>query len=99
MFNPHSVLTVNRKLSQMNETFSCPQIHFVSSFVEKVGDASQSLIGYGINDCTPRLVEVSKKEISRMLFSDPWDMKLEHNSSEYDWDRAEALPLNTASPW
>ncbi|KAL7540449.1 hypothetical protein ACHAWF_006683 [Thalassiosira exigua] len=99
VFNPHSVLTVNRKLSQMNETFSCPQIHFVSSFVEKVGDASQSLIGYGINDCTPRLVEVSKKEISRMLFSDPWDMKLEHNSSEYDWDRAEALPLNTASPW
>ena len=80
-FNPHSILTVNRKLSQHNETFSCPQIHFVSSFVEKVGDSSSSVIGYGINDCTPRIVEVEKKEIARMLFSDPFEMKIESKSS------------------
>jgi len=77
MFNPHSTLTTNRKLSQHNETFSCGQIHFISSFIEKVGDSSQTVVGYGINDCTSRLVEVSKKEIARMLFSDPWDMKIE----------------------
>jgi len=77
MFNSHSTLTKNRKLSQHNETFSCGQIHFISSFIEKVGDSSQTVVGYGINDCTSRLVEVSKKEIARMLFSDPWDMKIE----------------------
>ena len=47
-FNHHSALTYNRKLSQHNETFSCPQIHFVSSFVEKAGDPSSTVIGYGI---------------------------------------------------
>mmetsp|Transcript_7088 Transcript_7088/g.16422 ORF Transcript_7088/g.16422 Transcript_7088/m.16422 type:complete len:836 (-) Transcript_7088:61-2568(-) len=76
-FNQHSTLTFNRKLSQHNETFSCPQIHFVSSFVEKVGDPSTTVIGYGINDCTPRIIEVTKKEVARMIFSDPWEMKIE----------------------
>mmetsp|Transcript_3526 Transcript_3526/g.8994 ORF Transcript_3526/g.8994 Transcript_3526/m.8994 type:complete len:836 (-) Transcript_3526:1456-3963(-) len=82
MFNPHSTLTANRKLSQHNETFSCPQIHFVSSFIEKVGDASTSIIGYGINDCTPRLVEVEKTEIARLLFSHPFEMKMESTPSQ-----------------
>ena len=47
-FNQHTTLTFNRKLSQHNETFSCPQIHFVSSFVEKAGDPSSTVIGYGL---------------------------------------------------
>merc|ERR1719203_2472636 len=80
-FNPHSVLTVNRILSQNNETFNCPQIHFVSSFIEKVDEPSTTVIGYGINDCTPRIVEVSKKEITRLLFSDPWEMKIERSKN------------------
>ncbi|KAL7531744.1 hypothetical protein ACHAXR_009828 [Thalassiosira sp. AJA248-18] len=90
MFNPHSTLTHNRRLSQHNETFSCPQISFVSSFIEKVGDSSTTVIGYGINDCTPRLVEVSKKEMARMIFSDPWEMKIERNSSQFNWAQSEA---------
>ena len=68
---------VNRKLSQNNETFSCTQIHFVSSFIEKIEDPATPLIGYSINDCTPRIVEVSKKEIVRLLFPDPREMKIE----------------------
>lgn len=50
--NPYSVLTHNRPLSQNNETFSCPQIHYVSTLVEKVDDPSSVVIGYGLNDCT-----------------------------------------------
>ena len=82
MFNPHSVLTINRKLSQHNETFACPQIHFVSSFIEKIGDSSTTVIGYGINDCTPRIVEVEKREIARLLFSDPFEMKIESKDEQ-----------------
>lgn len=93
-FNPHSILTFNRRLSQHNETFSCPQISFVSSFIEKVEDPSTTIIGYGLNDCTPRLVEVSKKEISRMVFSDPWEMKIEKETTSFDRDMADALEMS-----
>ena len=47
---------------------------FVSSFIEKAGDPSSVVIGYGLNDCTARIVEVEKKEIARLLFPDPLDM-------------------------
>lgn len=70
MPNPHSVLTPNRQFQQHNETFECPIIHFVQTIVEKADDPSSVVIGYGINDCTARLIEVSKGEIARMLFSD-----------------------------
>ncbi|KAL7532299.1 hypothetical protein ACHAXR_004549 [Thalassiosira sp. AJA248-18] len=76
VINPHSVLTHNRPLQQNNETFACPQIHYVETIIEKVDDPSSVVIGYGMNDCTARLVEVSKKEIARLLFPDPWDMVL-----------------------
>ncbi|KAL7548526.1 hypothetical protein ACHAWF_011811 [Thalassiosira exigua] len=72
--NRHSVLTHNRPLRQNNETFNCPQIHYVETVVEKVGDPKSVVIGYGMNDCTARLVEVTKAEISRMLFPDSLDM-------------------------
>ena len=50
---------------------------FVSSFIEKAGDPSRTVIGYGLNDCTGRLVEVTKQEIARLLYPDPMDMILE----------------------
>jgi len=77
VFNPHSVLTRNRPLLQYNVTFDCPQMHYISTFIEKAGDPTSTVIGYGLNDCTPRLVEVEKKEISRLLYPDPMDMVLE----------------------
>ncbi|KAL7549896.1 hypothetical protein ACHAWF_013155 [Thalassiosira exigua] len=76
-FNPHSVLTRNRMLRQNNITFDCPQMHFVSTFVEKAGAPDKTVVGYGLNDCTPRLVEVDKAEIVRLLFPDPMDMIFE----------------------
>jgi len=79
-FNPHTPLTRNRKLRQNNETFECPQMQYVSSFIQKVGDPSKTVIGYGLNDCTPRLVEVAKSEIGRLLFPDVWEMVLEDES-------------------
>jgi len=77
MVNPNSVLTKNRKLRQHNEAFECPQISFVSTLVEKVGDPSKVVIGYGLNDCTARLVDVSKQEIASLLFPDPLKMNLQ----------------------
>ena len=77
IFNPHSILTRNRMLQQNNVTFDCPQMSFISSFIEKVGDSSSTVIGYGLNDCTGRLVEVEKKEIVRLLYPDPMDMIFE----------------------
>mmetsp|Transcript_24233 Transcript_24233/g.52273 ORF Transcript_24233/g.52273 Transcript_24233/m.52273 type:complete len:719 (-) Transcript_24233:206-2362(-) len=77
IFNPHSILTRNRNLQQNNITFDCPQMSFVSSYIEKVGDASKTIIGYGLNDCTGRLVEVEKREIARLLYPDPMDMIFE----------------------
>ncbi|KAL7533111.1 hypothetical protein ACHAXR_005048 [Thalassiosira sp. AJA248-18] len=77
VFNPHSILTRNRMLQQNNMTFECPQMHFVSSFIEKVADSSKTVIGYGLNDCTGRLVEVEKREIVRLLYPDPMDMIFE----------------------
>ena len=52
-------------------------MHFISTFIEKAGDSSKTIVGYGLNDCTSRLVEVEKKEIVRMLYPDPFDMVFE----------------------
>jgi len=82
VFNPHSALTRNRNLRQNNVTFDCPQISFVSSFIEKAGDASRTIVGYGLNDCTGRLVEVRKSEIARLLYPDPMDMLFEDKGTE-----------------
>eukprot|EP00956_Cyclotella_meneghiniana_P012134 scaffold17223_cov40-Cyclotella_meneghiniana.AAC.2 len=64
-YNPHNILTRNRKLSQNNVIFDCPQISFESSFTQNANDESSVVIGYGLNDCTGRLVEVAKEEVVR----------------------------------
>ena len=58
----------NTEKLQIGQTYNCPRIHFVSGMVEKAGDASRVIVAYGINDCVPRMVEISKKDISEMLF-------------------------------
>eukprot|EP00579_Thalassiosira_antarctica_P011259 CAMPEP_0201908992 /NCGR_PEP_ID=MMETSP0903-20130614/912_1 /ASSEMBLY_ACC=CAM_ASM_000552 /TAXON_ID=420261 /ORGANISM="Thalassiosira antarctica, Strain CCMP982" /LENGTH=593 /DNA_ID=CAMNT_0048443435 /DNA_START=100 /DNA_END=1881 /DNA_ORIENTATION=- len=77
IFNPHSVLTRNRMLQQNKITFDCPQVHYISAYIEKAGDPSKTIIGYGLNDCTGRLVEVEKREIVRLLYPDPMDMNFD----------------------
>ena len=47
MPNPRTILTHNRPLQQNNVTFDCPQIHYVETIIEKVGDPSSTVIGYG----------------------------------------------------
>lgn len=65
-------------VSSMSSAFGCYSINSthcswqqVSTIVEKVGDPSSTVIGYGINDCTARLVEVKKEEILKLLFPRP----------------------------
>ncbi|EJK49962.1 hypothetical protein THAOC_31107, partial [Thalassiosira oceanica] len=64
----------SRMLLQNNKVFDCPQMHFVSSFIEKANEPETAIIGYGLNDCYGRLVQVSKSEIVRLLYPDPLDM-------------------------
>jgi hypothetical protein len=68
--NHYSQLTRSRPLI-MGEEENCPQISFVSGMTEKAGDDSKVILGYGINDCVPRFVEVDKSEIARLLFNTP----------------------------
>jgi hypothetical protein len=66
--NFYSRLVRSRPLI-MGEKENCPQVGFVSGITEKAGDDSKVIIGYGINDCVPRVVEIDKSEIVRLLFN------------------------------
>lgn len=50
-----------------NETYDCPSIHFVSTLAEVAGDRNKAIIGYGVNDCHPRMFVTKKSEIRRVL--------------------------------
>jgi hypothetical protein len=65
--NYYAKLTHARNLI-MGEPENCPFITFVSGITEKVGNPSKVIIGYGINDCISRFVEVDKSELVRLLF-------------------------------
>jgi hypothetical protein len=65
--NYYANLTLARSLI-MGEPEDCPFITFVSGITEKAGDPSKVIIGYGINDCISRFVEVDKSELVRLLF-------------------------------
>jgi len=54
-------------LDLFNHTYDCPPIHFASTFSEFVGDSSKAILGYGVNDCYPRLMVVSKHDIVKIL--------------------------------
>ena len=66
--NPHNVLTRNRVLKQHGVEFNCPQMSFISSFTQKANGDNSVLIGYGLNDCTGRIVEVAKDDVVKLLF-------------------------------
>jgi len=55
------------ELKIMGTKFDCPRIHFVSGIAEKVGDEDTVIVSYGVNDCYPRMVEVSKDFLVSLL--------------------------------
>lgn len=55
------------RLDLFDDVYECPVIHFASGFSEFVGNSSRAIIGYGVNDCHPRMFVVEKDEIVRML--------------------------------
>jgi len=65
--NPYGALLQKNRMTMNDAKFNCPQIHFVSGIAEKVGDEGRALIAYGVNDCASRIVEVSKRDIARLL--------------------------------
>ena len=54
-------------LKLVGQEFECPRIHFVSGIAEKVGDDETVIISYGVNDCYPRMIEVSKEFLVSLL--------------------------------
>jgi hypothetical protein len=68
--NYHTKLSrsLPNRLGHVNE---CPHITFVASIIEAAGDPSKIILSYGLNDCTARIVEIDKSEITRILFELP----------------------------
>jgi hypothetical protein len=53
---------------RIDREYDCPRIHFVSGLSEVVDDPTSVIIGYGINDCVPRFVQVKKTDLVQLLF-------------------------------
>jgi len=58
---------LHARLDLFNRTYACPGIHFASGFAEAADDRSRAVIGYGVNDCHPRMFFVEKEVIARLL--------------------------------
>ncbi|KAL7541302.1 hypothetical protein ACHAXR_010795 [Thalassiosira sp. AJA248-18] len=55
------------KLKIRDEEFDCPRIHFVTGVAEKMGDNETVIVSYGVNDCYPRMIEVTKSFLVGLL--------------------------------
>ena len=55
------------RLTIMNKAYDCPRIHFVTGITEKIDDDEMVIISYGVNDCYPRMIEVPKDFLVRLL--------------------------------
>ena len=66
--NSYTEIVLQRPFMLGGRELNCPFITFLSGISDKAGDPSRAIISYGLNDCTARVVEVSKEEISLMLF-------------------------------
>ena len=57
----------DHKLKINGKTFDCPRIHFITGIADKMGDNEKVIISYGVNDCYPRMIEVSKSFLVSLL--------------------------------
>jgi hypothetical protein len=57
----------NYKLQIHDQVFDCPRIHFVTGIAEKVGDHETVIVSYGVNDCYPRMIQISKEFLISLL--------------------------------
>ena len=55
------------KLNIHEEEYDCPRINFVTGILEKMGDDETVIVLYGVNDCYPRMLEVSKSFLMGLL--------------------------------
>lgn len=65
--NPLAGYNEQYRLDLFEDSFACPAIHFPSTISETSNDPSKAIIGYGINDCYPRIIVVDKLEIAQKL--------------------------------
>jgi hypothetical protein len=56
-------------LEWKNRTYHCPDITFASGLTVSLSNASNLMVGYGINDEVPLLAEITKRDVALRLFS------------------------------
>jgi hypothetical protein len=66
--DPHVHLTHHSKVVIEGTEYNCPRIEFVSGISEKVDDPDTVLLGYGVNDCVARIVQIQKQQLANRLF-------------------------------
>ena len=66
--NYYNNLVLERPYMMGGKKLNCPYITFLSGITDKAGDPTRAIISYGMNDCTSRFAEVSKADISNMIF-------------------------------
>jgi len=57
-----------RPLIMAEQELDCPFITFVTGMTQSPIDPNKVVLGYGVNDCMSRFVEIDKSEIVRLLF-------------------------------
>ena len=68
--NEYNELTKGKRLELYGTTYNCPNIHFAVSIIEKEGDKNKLIVSYGVNDCVPRFLQISKRDVMvHLLFS------------------------------
>jgi len=68
--NGFNEFTKGKKLEINWKSHDCPNVHFVVSMIEKESDKSKLIVSYGVNDCVPRFLEMSKRHaMIHLLFS------------------------------
>jgi hypothetical protein len=66
--NPYA--TMNMVQLEIGDTYNCPRAHLVTGISYKADDPETVIIGYGVNDCVPRFIEVRLVDVLELLFPD-----------------------------
>jgi hypothetical protein len=68
MPQPFRDLTLVQQMKLKRTEYDCPNFHYISGMTTSV-TGNDVLVAYGVVDCASRIVEISKEELARVLFT------------------------------
>lgn len=68
MRQPFRDLTLAQQMRLKRTEYDCPNFHYISGMTTSVS-GNDVLVAYGVVDCASRIVEISKEEMARALFT------------------------------